>query len=88
MIDYSQFSLLAQNQNARIVSRREDNGSVVTVTANRDPGTMTAAVVTRSDGTSVGQITTANGTVVELSGRELRTLLRVLDKHEQTRLFD
>ncbi len=73
------------NKNAHIISRIDARGNLRTETTRRDPATLDFAVSTdeSSDTTRLfidGIDSSWNGTV-ELSGREARSLYRLLRKH-------
>jgi|GEM_PF-2520869 len=71
-----------QNRNAVIRTREDRTGKLRTETARRDGTTITAAVSTnpRTDSTQL-YIDFPKGEVVQLDGREARTLYRLLQKH-------
>ncbi len=72
---------LAANRNARIQTRTLRNGNLRTETAGRDSG-IKASVTTSKTGGRVGlSMTTEDGLVVRLNGRQARTLFRVLARH-------
>jgi hypothetical protein len=69
------------NRNARIQTRTLRNGNLRTETARRDSG-IKASVTTSKSGGRVGfSMTTEEGLVVRLNGRQARTLFRVLARH-------
>lgn len=91
MFSNSQVSLFSQygfvnatptNKNARIVSRISKNGKLRTETARRDDGSTNVAMTT-------DKVTHAtklfldldDGSTVSLSGREARTLYRLMRSH-------
>ena len=81
MYDYF-FDEQAQNKNARILSRVSRNGKLRTETARRDRGTTEMAVTT--DPTTHASklfLDLDDGASVSLSGREARTLYRLLSAH-------
>ena len=71
-----------QNRNAVIRTRQDRTGKFRTETARRDDTTFTAAMSTnpRTDSTNL-YIDFPRGEVVQLDGREARTLYRLLQKH-------
>jgi hypothetical protein len=72
----------AANKNARIVSRTDRTGKLRTETQRRDFDSTKMAVSTdtRNDSTNVF-IDPVYGQTIKLSGREARTLYRMLQKH-------
>lgn len=71
------------NQNAHIESRELDN-SYVTRTTRRDEGELNVTVETdRRTGSSRLRFN-QEGHTFELTGRQLRTLLRVINKHDDS----
>lgn len=71
-----------QNKNAVIDSRTDKSGKIRTETQRRDPGTVNMAISTDAhvDSTNLF-IDFAPGDYINLSGREARTLYRLLQKH-------
>lgn len=69
-----------QNRNAVIRNRVLKNGSLRTETARRDAG-IEAKASTNKRNNSSRLTLNVNGTTVKLSGREMRTLFRVLTNH-------
>lgn len=71
-----------QNRNAVIRTREDRTGKLRTETARRDGTTISAAVSTnpKTDSTHL-YIDFPKGEVVQLDGREARTLYRLLQKH-------
>lgn len=71
-----------QNRNARIVTRIDKTGKLRTETQRRDANTTLMAVSTdqRSDSTNLF-IDFDSGESVRFSGREARSLYRLLRKH-------
>lgn len=69
------------NKNATIRSRRMRNGKFRTETARRDSG-LSASISTdpRRNSTQLS-VTSENGLVVRLGGRQARTLFRLLANH-------
>jgi len=86
---------MAQNQRASIAQYVVDDVSV-TATQKRDPGTMQVAMLTRENGASYKSIlsilrkhpVSGRKQLLEFSGREARTIYRVLDKHLNPDYFD
>jgi hypothetical protein len=72
-----------QNKNAVIVSRVSRTGNKRTETARRDNDAFEAAITTfpRNDRTSLFIHLNDEGTHLRLTGREARTLYRVLQRH-------
>ena len=76
----------ATNKNSRIVQRVTQNGKFRTETKYRDWGSDSFAVSTDGNNATVGYIDFEGGQfdggeTVKLSGHQLRTLYRVLQKH-------
>lgn len=69
------------NRNAIIRSRRLRNGNLRTETARRDDGTFKASITTSKAGTTRFSLTNDQGLVARLTGRQARTLFRVLARH-------
>jgi len=69
------------NRNAIIRSRRLRNGNFRTETARRDDGAFRASLTTDKSGTTRFSLTNEDGLVVRLTGRQARTLFRVLARH-------
>jgi hypothetical protein len=71
-----------KNKNARISTRVTENGKLRTETARRDTGTLNIAAST-DPGTNATRLFVdfENGNSFNLSGREARTLYRLLRKH-------
>jgi len=72
-----------QNRNAVIRTREDRTGKLRTETARRDSTTISAAVSTnrKNDSTRLFIDFPQQGTAVQLSGSEARTLYRLLQKH-------
>jgi hypothetical protein len=68
------------NRNARIRSRKLRNGNLRTETSRRDSG-IAAAVTTTKSGRTGLSVTSENGLVTRMNGREARTLFRLLANH-------
>ena len=70
------------NKSARIVSRISKNGKLRTETALRDEGTTNVAMTTdeKTNATKLF-LDLDDGSTVSLSGREARTLYRVMRRH-------
>lgn len=79
---FNYFWNASQNKNARIVSRVSRNGKLRTETARRDQGSTEMAVTTdpRSNASKLF-LDLDDGSSVSLSGREARTLYRLLSAH-------
>lgn len=69
------------NRNAIIRSRRLRNGNLRTETARRDDGSFHASVTSTKTGTTRFSLTNENGLVTRLTGRQARTLFRLLARH-------
>lgn len=69
------------NRNAIIRSRTLRNGNLRTETARRDEGSFRASVTTTKTGATLVSLTTEEGLVTRLNGRQARTLFRVLARH-------
>ena len=86
---------MAQNRKASIAQYVVDDVSV-TATQKRDPGTMQVAMLTRENGASYKSTlsilrkhpVSGRKQLLEFSGREARTIYRVLDKHLNPDYFD
>ena len=68
------------NRNAIIRTRTLRNGNVRTETARRDSG-IQVSVTKTTEGSTRFSMTTEDGLVVRLNGRQARTLFRVLANH-------
>lgn len=78
----SNFNLPAQNKNARIQSRVSRNGKLRTETSRRDLGTTNMALSTDPNSKASRLfIDFETGESVNLTGREARTLYRLLRAH-------
>lgn len=76
------FVYSAQNKNARIVSRVSRNGKLRTETRRRDSGSANMAVSTDPNTKATNLfIDFEDGDYVKLTGRQARTLYRVLQAH-------
>lgn len=70
------------NRNAIIRNRTLRNGNLRTETARRDAGSFAVSVTTNpKTGRTTLSMTSENGLVTRLSGRQARTLFRALSRH-------
>lgn len=69
------------NRNAHIVNRTDKNGNVRTETRNRDEDSKKFAVSTNAKTNSTYVFIDDTNVNVKLTGREARTLYRLLQKH-------
>lgn len=73
---------IGSNKNARIVSRVSRNGKLRTETRRRDFGAANVAVTTDPNSKATRLfIDFENGEYINLSGRQARTIYRVLQAH-------
>lgn len=69
------------NRNAVIRSRVLRNGNLRTETAGRDSGIDVSVTSNEKLGNTKFSVTTEDGLVVRLNGRQARTVFRVLSNH-------
>lgn len=71
-----------QNRNSRLNTRIDRTGKLRTETVSRDDNTIRAAISThRKNNSSNLYVDFPTGQTVRITGREARTLYRLLDKH-------
>jgi len=83
MTNYNRDRYFDQNRNARIATRVDKTGKLRTETQRRDDGAVLMAVSTdqRNDSTNLFIDFPGNEGDIRLTGREARSLYRLLRKH-------
>jgi hypothetical protein len=81
MSNYSRDRYYDQNRNARIVTRTDRTGKLRTETQRRDPDSTLMAISTDQRDDSTNLFIDFADESVRLTGREARSLYRLLRKH-------